>query len=248
MRDFEEITPTPLPVTTDVPVDTLMKIVVPEEQEKQVRRSRGLLTKAVIPFTVIAAYLTGPCFIDTAVENQRAKAREALASVANAEKPTPVALQMAHYTVAREMFGGEGDAITQGNHLAQSAAKNLNEHKFKTPGAWRLPAEQFVDPEKIEISDDGRSFRLNGTEFSLTHGADEDGNAYILAGQTETAENGQIHMKAPQLVGASKKAEGLTPAELRGQASEDAKEKLRKFLSGTELAQHNFESAAVVMR
>lgn len=222
MRHFEDHTPTPVAVESPIR----------QPEQRQVGQTRGFLKRTLFPATLAATFIM-PGMIDSAMDSSRNNAKAAMAEVSGAERGMPLALQMAHHSVASKMFGADEKGVQQGTRLAQSIAVNLNKHDFETEGAWRLAVEDFVG-KGVRIAEDGKSFELNGTNISLSHGLDDKGNAYILGGQTEMTD-GKLRMVSPGLIGGAERNEDSSAEELRQMASDDAKARLAQLMN-SELA------------
>lgn len=217
MRQYEELTPTPVAVESPIQ----------NPEAGRISKTRSGLRALLFP-AALAGTLVMPGMIDAARDAHVDGQRAAIARVAEAQKPMPTQLQMIQHSVASKMFGSDEKGVRQAEILARKLAVKLNEHDFDQPGAWRLNVEDFVSSD-IPMSDDLREFYVQNTGISLSRGADTVGNAYIMGGQT-MEKDGKIQLVNPSLIGAAQKAEGLTDEQVRELAEADARERLERFL------------------
>lgn len=229
-------TQTPLPVVVDVGTvpqarDSAKSFAVDvphTEPERHAHRSRGLIKALIIP-TVVVASTVGPHAVDAVFDDNRSAERAAIAEL-ETETPPPE-LEFAQLTATQKLFGMKGKGF---NVDAAHEAANK-------PGKGELlNANSYVNPEHVQVGEDGRYFTVQGKDYELARRKTEAGDVYIVAGRHFVKE------------GILKDREKLVGLMLVGGARNDASSDLNKDgvvtpeeirISADQSARHNLDRA-----
>lgn len=219
---------TPMPVEVDIPrpTESTPGLAIEAQKESRVRSSRGLMRNLVLPGVAAAAVLVGPHARDAVNNYNEQDARQEIAALSQQEIPR--SLRGAQSTAQGELFGHGEDAHKNLQAILTQAKVDLRDKQ------WQLPAGQFVSPEQVKISEDGKTVEIGGQPISFAGVRGEDGNIYIVAARAveedKLLSDDHLHVVNPALIGGAKFSAEMDKGELVKKAYADARENLDKSL------------------
>lgn len=236
---------TPMPVEVAIPSapGSNPGMTLEASQERRVHSSRGLMqalvfTGATAVATAVA--LVGPEAHDALNNYHQSEAQERIAVISKQEVPR--SLRGAQSAAQGELFGEGKDAHEKLETMLKEARSRVNGTE------WQLPAGQFVSPDQVRISEDGKSVEIGGQSISFAQIRSEGGNYYIVAArpvhEDRMFSKDRTHMVHPMLIGGAKYDEKMTGEELLAAAYGNARHNLtasleqyhdREFAEGTNL-------------
>ena len=194
-------------------------------QRRQAQATRGIVKSILFPVAFGAA-IVGPHLIDQTRATQR---EEVKAAIQNVEaKPESKTLQDAQLRAIGKFFG-----LKDGAYNVKDAEKMMKAASERTGTEdWRLQAANLVDPNQVKVSEDGKSFEVDGQNYSFAEVRAKDGNLYVVAARVVEEDNligdDRWHMVSPMLVGGARSEKGMTPEQLTERAYDDTRSSLHK--------------------
>jgi hypothetical protein len=225
-------TPTPVAVEVEpIPkaTDSSKQFAIEVAQSERIRGSRSLV-KALAFSGVVGAAIVGPHAVDSMNESHQRDVAAGIEKTKEVQSPMP--LNAAHTSALKAFFSYGED---KKGYDFEAASKIMEEAKRSAEkGDWQLPVDQFVNPEQVKISEDGRSFELQGQAHSIARYRSRDGHMYVLSARSYEEDNlirdDKTHMVSPMIIGGARPEDGLTREDLIERADTDARQRLEEAL------------------